>query len=146
MIKAIDDNLVDSVVILIDDSVSPVSIKVETKSGLENISNFLTSVSWVDFNICAKCVYDQIGFGNDFSEFNYNDDRGPDEEPFEGVRFLDMGGQVVVSLKAFERLMLRYFDFIIQIDSMRGADINDNIDWQEFLEYVEKLRKRVELE
>ena len=154
MILPIEDKHVDRIVFSVDLSQSPF---VQVDTDLESIAYFFSCIGIHSLHLLAKCVVKRVGFGTEDSGFDYPDDLDLDEEPFEGVRFCYPPGQTVISLKAFERMMLRYFETAqkfayqelqkldIQFKNNPGWKMRPDIEtqWKELTMYTQQLKKRL---
>ncbi len=82
---------------------------------LRTIRDFLSRETWQHFaRQILPGVIGHHGRTVEYSGFRFPSDLDPDEEMFEGVELFDPIETIYVSRAAFDRLMRRYFDAIIE--------------------------------
>lgn len=142
----VPDHVVDGVRITSAPRDSHYCVLVETVEELRPVKTFLESVRWSHIDICARNVVLRAAFAIDLAGFDFGDQLEPDEQPFEGARFSELLSvpprQVIVSLEAFDRLMLRHFDAMASAVPERNPDVLNDPRWLDFLKYVEALGAR----
>lgn len=106
--------------------------------------DFLAQPRWqrlVDF--IAPGVLARHGRGAEYSGFTFPEDLDPGDEPFEGVELYDPIEAFHVSQAAFDRLMSRYFDVIIDAVTQEQGPELDEPWWPELVRIAGELRARL---
>ncbi|MEA2670303.1 MAG: hypothetical protein QOG45_523 [Chloroflexota bacterium] len=103
----------------------------------------LDAIGWTELLYTANGVRDRKASDWDDVGFNYPSDISePDEEPFDGVEVHNPIFEVIVSEKAFDRLMARFFRVLV-IGAGAARDPVITTDWwPSFLTIVKDLEKR----
>jgi hypothetical protein len=81
--------------------------------------------------------------GNEYSGFTFQSDLEPDDEPFEGVEMFDPIDTIHISEGAFDHLMSRYFNAIIEGATAHQKPEIQEEWWQDFVEIARELDARV---
>lgn len=98
-----------------------------TGDGSDILQDWLGMLSWSQLPLFADCAAREVGFGHEVAASGYDDDRDPDDEPFEGVRvtgaFRD--GAVVLSRTEIDAIYLTLFAMVEASAPERWAHIRD---------------------
>lgn len=137
------DALIDQIAFQVPAKGSLHKIEVIAPEGHWLTASILLQLGWFALPYGAAAVARQHGFGLEEAGFEYPMDREPDEETFEGVRMYALDQEIFVSGAAFDRLMLRYFEQMIEIAKNEGASVISEPWWPEYLANVEVVRTRV---
>lgn len=147
MNTVIDDHLIDAIEIIWEQTPTYQGTKaLYIPDELRVIRDFFSRRFWSTLINIADAVSDQSDSGVNNSGFRFGEELDPGEEPFEGVELYDPLDQVYISRAAFNRLMLRFFDAIVQGVTVHQHPLLQEHWWPEFLGYVEKLRRVVSAE
>ena len=117
-------------------------VSVAASNGLVPIKHFLEGLSWSSAKTCACCVKDEIGFGTDGGNFLYDDDLEPEDELFEGVVVNDPFDGVIMSRRAFDSLMVRFFRTLISVANDRYLPVRSEAWWPEFTDNIAAIGAR----
>ena len=110
---------------------------------LRMFRDFLTRSSWQHFvRFIAPGVLARHGRVAEYSGFQFASDLEPGDEPFEGVELFDPIDTLHVSEGAFDRLMSRYFDCIIEGVHAHGGPEAQQGWWPELVRLADQLRQR----
>jgi hypothetical protein len=103
----------------------------------------LTFQVWSHLRSFAESLAAGWGAAYDEWGFEYDHEREPWEEPYNGVRVFVPRDEVVVGTDAFERLMARYYAAILETASIQRLAVRDEPWWPQFTENVSALSARV---
>jgi len=145
MRSLISDVLIDAVEIAWDPTLSYQGTKaLHVLDELRLVRDFFSWRHWSTLINVADCASSQSDCGINNSGFRFGDELDPGEEPFEGVELYDPLGQVYIGRATFNRLMLRFFDAIIQGATEHQHPMLQESWWSAFLSHVQTLRGIVE--
>jgi hypothetical protein len=137
------DSVLEQIEFSIPRENEPGKIKVTEPEGNKIVASLLTSISWYGLSVCAKAVAQKHGFGVEECGFDYPTDLEPGDEVFEGVRLYDaFEDEMFVSEQAFDRFMLRYFDFMTNLAQEQGRKETGESWWGQYLTYVNTILER----
>ena len=146
MSTSIDDRTVDSLRIIWDQSPEHTGPRVvDAPAELRMIKDFLSREAWQYFvQFIMPGVLQHHGRVMEYSGFRFQSDLDPDDDPFDGVELFDPIETTHVSERAFDRMMSRYFDIIIQ-----GVTANQRPElrepwWQRFVEGARVIKERID--
>lgn len=110
---------------------------------LRIIRDFLETSFWQSLvRFIAAGVLEQHMRGRDYNGFMFPGDLDPGDEPFEGVMLWDPIDTVYLSAGAFDRLMSRFFDTVIDgVTRYQKPEVNEAW-WPEFVAVARQIRMR----
>lgn len=116
---------------------------VDTPPELRMIRDFLSTRFWQNFvRFIAPGVLNHHGRVNEYSGFTFQSDLDPDDDPFEGVEMFDPIDTIHISEAAFDRLMSRYFNTIVEGAAAHQKPETQEEWWQDFVENARELYAR----
>lgn len=112
----IEDQLVDNLKIIWEETPQYSGLRVvNVPPKLRVLQDFLTTRFWPSLvRFIASGVLNRHGRTQEYSGFMFPEDLDPGGEPFEGVMILDPLDTIYLSDSAFDRLMNRYFQTVIE--------------------------------
>jgi hypothetical protein len=145
MPELIDDRAVDALHIVWDESPRFTGPRVvNAPPELRVIRDFLSLESWPHFvQFFLPGVVERHQHVSNESGFRFQSDLDPGEEPFAGVELFDPLDTIHLSEPAFDRLMSRYVQVIIQaVTAGQRPELRERW-WQDFLDGARALEHRV---
>jgi len=145
MTKRIEDHAVDALQIVWEESPRFTGPRVvNAPPELRVIRDFLSLESWQHYvQFFLPGVVGRYQHVSNDSGFRFQSDLTPDEEPLEGVELFDPLDTIQLGEAAFDRLMSRYYQVIIQaVTARQGPELREGW-WQDFLDGARSLEQRV---
>lgn len=106
------------------------------------LQDLLTTKFWSSLvQFIAPGILNHHGRVDEYSGFLFPDDLDPGDESFEGVKVFDPLTTIYVSQDAFDRLLSRYFQAIIEGVTKYNKDEQKEDWWPEFANIAEQLGK-----
>lgn len=111
------------------------------------LQSFLGARFWES---CLRFMHDAVlahhGITYGDSGFHFPDDLAPEYEEYEGVRFFDPIDEIIISEKAFDRLMNRYFQVILEGTPKFKKELLEEEWWPKFEKNARALEERVKMQ
>lgn len=143
----IDDPHVDALRIVWDDDSlgGPGPRVVDAPPERRLLRDFLSRETWQQFvQFILPGALNHHGRVAEYSGFRFPSDLDPDDEPFEGVELFDPIDTLHLSEAAFDRLMSRYFDVIVQgVTENQRPELREPW-WPRFVQGAQELSARAQ--
>lgn len=140
----LEDRKVDAIQFVWDDaSIARAPQAIGAEPGLRAVHDFFVGVSWQFLaRFAAPAVLNRHGLHIEGNGFAFPSDLDPDQEPFDGVRLEDPIETIYIGNSAFDRLMSRFFNTVIEGAMLRQVPEVREDWWPEFVATARAVQAR----